>query len=142
MKELGNINKVRNKAKLINLCLFIIFLIIGFYTYVDNGKKIEPNIFSININHFSTFFGGSSFVLSILLFSMNIFKFNSTKLEIEFTSILIALLGTLWFTYDDEMNNKLNLQFDEIYGNILGFVFFLIINIGLYIFSYKTYNKT
>ncbi len=136
-----NTIKIRRSIKWINLGLFILFLIIGLYTYLDNGKDIEPNIFKININHFSTFFGGSSLILTGLIFISDLLKIHSNKLTIEKFSIFLSSIATLWFTYDDEIQNIKDIKYDEIYGNLLGLVCFIIINIALYIYFIKTYNK-
>lgn len=133
-----NIIEIRDKIKWINLIFFILFLIIGFYTYQGNEKDIEPSIFGININHFSTFFGGSSFVLFLILFLSEHLKIKDNNLHIEFFVSLLSGVATLWFTYDDEIANIQCLNYSEILGNIFGYIFFLIINILMY----KTYNKS
>ena len=127
-----NLIKIRDKVKWINLIFFVLFLIIGFWTYIDNGNSIEPSILGVNINHFSTFFGGSSFVLSMLLILSKYLNIKDDDLHIELFVAILSLIATLWFTYDDEIINRYNFNFSEILGNILGYVFFLIINIIIY----------
>lgn len=128
-----NIIVIRDNVKCINFIFFIFFLIIGFYTYQGNEKDIEPCIIGININHFSTFFGGSSFVLFLLLTLSKCLKIQDNKLHIELFTIIISVIATLWFTYDDEIEDINNLNYSEILGNIFGFIAFLIINILIYI---------
>lgn len=132
-----NIIKIRDNVKWINLIFFILFLIIGFYTYQGNEKDIEPCIVGININHFSAFFGGSSFVLFLLLTLFKYFKIQDNNLHLELFVIIFSGIATLLFTYDDEIVNMKKFNYSEILGNIFGFIFFLIINILIY----KAYNK-
>jgi len=158
----------RKKVAYINLFFILFFILIGFYAYQSNKNMIELNLMGININHFATFFGGSSALLFFMLYIMPIVcsikknkeciyhlpKIYYTYL-IEITAIFFALIGTLLLSIDHEFTQAIErwekwdnielkpyllwdifIQTNEIISDVLGFVFFLLINVYLYSYFY------
>lgn len=168
--------EIRKPISIINLFIFIFFLILGSWAYTHNGEPIEPNVFGVNINHFSAFFGGSSLLLWFIFAiptlkcrkknysetqSLHCLKSFPPIYNTFCTEIFIglaALISTVLWSHQRELievyyiwlkdvkkfgvhNVKpliKYLQLDEIAGDMLGFIFFLIVNISLY---YWYYNK-
>jgi len=166
-----NINallSVRKKVANINLFFVLFFIIIGFYAYKSNKNMVELNLMGININHFSTFFGGSSALLFFIFYIIPIIcsikknkecMYNLPKIYytylIEITVLCFALIGTLLFSIDHEFTQAIErwekwdnivlkdqllwdifIQSNEIISDILGFIFFLLMNVYLYSYFY------